>query len=71
MKPQGLKPVDMPVSEGRISEYSCFVYFRKEVDVWLRLPKVTIRPAACHVVPEVRRDCSRRRILGTLRRERW
>jgi hypothetical protein len=33
--------------------YSSFVYFRKEVEVSDDDPKVTMRPAACHVVPQV------------------
>ena len=53
MKPTGIKPVDCPVSSSRMVLYSSFVYFRMSVDVSDKDPKVTIRPAACHVVPAV------------------
>jgi len=51
--PTGMKPVDMPVSSSRTCEYSSLEYFRISVDVSESEPNVTIRPAACHVVPDV------------------
>ena len=53
MNPTGMKPVDMPVSSSRTCEYSSLEYFRISVDVSESEPNVTIRPAACHVVPDV------------------
>ena len=53
MNPTGMKPVDMPVSSSRTCEYSSLEYLRISVDVSESDPNVTIRPAACQVVPEV------------------
>src|SRR5258708_20032352 len=58
MKPTGLNPVDRPVSASRRA-YRSRVYLRISVDVSDVEPNVTISPAACHVVPEVRRSRSR------------
>ena len=59
MKPHGLKPVDRPVSSSRTREYRSLVYLRIDVDVSDIDPYVTIRPAACHVVPDVSLSRSR------------
>ena len=57
MKPTGLKPVDWPVSASSRA-YRSRVYWRISVEVYEVEPKVTISPAACQVVPEVRRSRS-------------
>src|SRR3954465_10644232 len=59
MKPTGLKPVAWPVSASR-RLYSFAVYLRISVDVSDVEPNVTMRPAACQGVPEVRRSRSSR-----------
>ena len=52
MKPTGLKPVAKPVSaSSRV--YRSRVYLRSSVEVSEVEPNVTIRPAACQVVPDV------------------
>ena len=57
MRPTGLKPVAWPVSSSsrayRSREYSRIAVEVSDVD-----PKQVISPAACHVVPEVRRSRS-------------
>ena len=58
MKPTGLNPVACPVSASSRA-YSARVYLRISVDVSDVEPNVTISPAACQVVPEVRRSRSR------------
>jgi len=59
MNPHCLNPTSIPVRSGRVFEKSSFVYFLQSVEVWEREPKVTIRPAACQVVPEVSLSFSR------------
>jgi len=59
MNPIGAKPVAWPVSASR-RLYKSRVYLRISVEVSEVDPKVTINPAACQVVPEVRRSRSRR-----------
>jgi hypothetical protein len=57
MNPTGLNPVARPVSaSSRL--YSALVYLRISVEVSDVDPNVTMSPAACHVVPEVRRSRS-------------
>lgn len=51
--PTGMKPVDMPVSSSSTCEYSSLEYLRISVEVSESDPNVTMRPAACHVVPDV------------------
>ena len=50
MKPTGLNPVASPVSASSRA-YRSRVYLRISVEVSDVEPKVTISPAACHVVP--------------------
>ena len=71
MKPTGENPVAMPVSPGRMLRYSSFVYLRISVDVSDRDPKVTISPAACHVVPLVSVSRSRRTTFRHPSFARW
>ena len=59
MKPTGLNPVACPVSASSFA-YRSREYLRISVEVPEVEPKVTIRPAACQVVPEVRRSRSSR-----------
>ena len=57
ISPIGRKPVAWPVSASS-REYRSLVYIRSSVEVCEVEPNVTIRPAACHVVPEVSRSRS-------------
>src|SRR5215469_7989339 len=57
MKPMRDRPVDWPVSDSS-REYRSREYLRISVEVSEVDPKVTMRPAACQVVPEVRRSRS-------------
>jgi hypothetical protein len=57
MNPTGLNPVATPVSASSRA-YSFAEYLRISVDVSDVEPNVTMRPAACHVVPDVRRSRS-------------
>lgn len=47
-----LLPVEWPVSCSSV-EYKCFEYFLNWVEVSDLEPNVTIKPAACHVVPKI------------------
>src|SRR4029077_5911840 len=57
MKPICASPVDWPVSASRRA-YRAREYLRISVEVSEVEPKVTMRPAACQVVPEVSRSRS-------------
>src|SRR5690349_24942950 len=70
MNPIGLNPVASPVSSSRRA-YRSRVYLRISVDVSEVDPNVTIRPAACHVVPDVNRSRSSRTTSAQPSLARW
>src|ERR1700704_47263 len=70
MKPIGANPVAWPVSASRRLKRAR-EYLRISVEVSEVEPKVTIRPAACQVVPEVSRSRSSRTTSFQPIRARW
>src|ERR1700716_241986 len=70
MKPIGANPVAWPVSASRRLKRAR-EYLRISVEVSEVEPKVTMRPAACQVVPEVSRSRSSRTMSFQPIRARW